>query len=111
MSTSCVTYLMHGYRVEDYPEDHHDLSWDEYDALHDRNVFDGMCGEYVVFGKVISSFDEYDGDDVVVVPDLTVEERNDIYLQVVEDMKVLGWEDKAPRSPHEIKTIVFRHFH
>lgn len=106
MSSSLQHFIMVGY---DVPEEEQ-IDSEEYEVLEEEHnidvVFDGMCGDYVVVGKIISEYDVFsgDGDDGIVsfTPQYLQGYINSVYELLKDHMEL---------SVDDVQLHVIHHWH
>ncbi len=107
-------YLMIGWKLRTELIDREDFDFDRvYDRAPDEFIYDGMCGSYIVFGKLVLYSDLYEGFTFselepadLVLSEEELEELKELFREITFGQELLTWSI----SGTEPKAFLFSHF-
>ncbi len=107
-------YLMIGWKLNTELVDHKDFDWHlVYDRAPDEFIYDGMCGKYIAFGKMVLYSDAYEGFTFtelepadLVISEEEATELKELFREITFGQKLLDWSI----SGFEPKAFLFSHF-
>lgn len=107
-------YVMVGWKLKKELVDHVDFDWDRvYDRAPDEFIYDGMCGNYLVFGKLVLYSDEYEGFTFaelepadLVLSDKELNELKELFREITFGQLIEDW----VKTGSEAKAFIFSHF-
>jgi hypothetical protein len=114
MGVSRTDYVVVGWKLKKELVDHKDFDWDRmYDRASDEFIYDGMCGNYLVFGKLVCYSDEYEGfvftelePADLVLSDEELDELKGLFKEVTFGQELDTWVETSA----EPKAFIFSHF-
>lgn len=107
-------YVMVGWKLKKKLVDHVDFDWDRvYDRAPDEFIYDGMCGNYLVFGKLVCNSDGYEGFSFtglepadLVLSDEELDELKELFREITFGQLIEDWTETVT----EPKAFIFSHF-